>query len=304
MVVEDGQVTEEVVEETQGTESEVTETEQVEATEPEEYVPDFGYKAYDESREMDDWARPLVTNKEIEENLRGLYSKAGGFDTLKEQHGALKNDYAGTVDEYNQLADRIEELDHLMANSPAMFFKEIGLSDERIIQYVQGLLAQKDMSSEEIQRLQAQDQSVLQSFHNDRRASVLESQNMELQQNQIKIGIDQAMTDPRVSEVQQAYDARMGAGAFRQEVVNQGKHFYQTNGYDTTGPDAVRMAFEKWQPMFAKGDSEQPQGINQKPKGHIPNVGSGDGNVSPTKARFNSIDALKKHAQEKEQQAI
>lgn len=303
--------TEEVVQEIQDTEVESDEVDQPEPDVP-AYEPNYAYKVYDEEREFEEWVRPFLTSKEVEDHFRSLHSQAGGFDTLKAQFKDLKEDYGKTVGQHTQVVDTLTELQHYLDNDLGAFFQKVNVDDEKIISYVKNLLEQKE-NPQLAQQALASRQSLIDSWNTSRHTEQLEAQNHELAAQVHDVEMNRAMTLPDVTEFKQQFESIYGAGSFQNEVDNYGKLYWQQNGHDTTPLDAVLKTMERWRPAIGqvqpKATEAAPNIVEAKkaqdatkPKGHIPNVGSGAVSESPTKRRFASIEDLKKHAKELEAQ--
>ena len=102
---------------------------------------------------------------------------------------------------------------------------------------------------------------------------------------------------PEVQKFIGAFDTQMGAGAFRETVDNLGKAHYQEQGADMTPLDAITKTMERYKPLLGDlGQQAKAVAEPEKPRGSIPNLGTGSGSISPTKPIYTSVEDLKKFA--------
>lgn len=263
------------------------------------YEPNFKYKAYDEELEMDEWARTHITSKESEDQFRGLFAKAGGFDRLKEDHGSLKTQNDQVTVDYNEMYDRLETLEHLKVHAPALFFKEVGISHEQIISYVTNLIAQKEMSPQQLAGLETQDQAVLGQFQQGREVEALRNQNHALSRSGMESDINAVINaSPELSQLRQLVDSKVEPNKFVSDVKRLGLEFHAINKRDTTALQAVNEIASQWRKVFPTTDgTAAPATTPVAPGGVIPNVGKGDSSASPTKETFVTMEKLLEHAE-------
>jgi hypothetical protein len=273
-----------------------------------QWAPDYKFRYTDENDqkvegEIDEWARPLVTSKEIEENIKKIWAKAHGLDFVKNRFNKTRDElktYRSTVDpllqNWNDLTGLYNKGDY------DGFFKGLNIPDKVLYQHVLNKLNYAELPPE---------QRAL--YDNSRaaeeRAMMLERQNQALMQQQQEFAVSQresalsqTLSRPDVSAVAEAFDSRMGKpGAFRDEVIKRGILHWQMSQQDISPDDAVKEVMSMIGGMsgvpaqaapMAQSNSVQPQA---KSPAVIPNVGAK--NSSPTKRAPKSLAELKQLAE-------
>lgn len=277
-----------------------------------EYAPNYSYKVYDEELEMPDWAKALVKDKDLEENFRSIFSKSGGFDPLKKKYEGAKTERDDLSQRFNKTVDRIGELQHYLDNDLHTFFKEANVPQDKIIAYVKTLIREGEMLPEEKTRLEQNREYVAKTWKSNHNETLLKEQNDRLMRNQHEIDYSNTLTDPEVASFKSSYEEKLGKGSFRKKADEYGDYMYTKTGRNISPREACQYVIENYRPFFDGGSNAAPAPVksgivearkerdSHKPTGTIPNVGRGAASVSPTKARFTSLDQLKKHVKEME----
>lgn len=230
-------------------EAEPNETPNAEAgTDPEgiasEFTPDFTFKVKDQVHEFSDWIKPLVTDKESEEQARDIMTKVHGFDELKnsrDQYKSQAQELSNIAQEYNTIQEGLKEASHYAntGNFGAMF-KKLGVSQESVKAYMdQQEYLQTVATPEEQQQYNQMTLQQQQNFQLQQRLQQQEQQNFQIQQNALNQEFESYMSNPQVSEAAQALNERLGnPNAFREQVAN-----YAIGQLNTTGqPVGVAQA--------------------------------------------------------------
>ena len=134
------------------------------ATEEEEWTPSFKYKVKDDEFDMEEWVKPLVTNKEIEEKLKVLHSKGHGIEdikkdrtTLRETKQQLEEKLTTTESELNNMKQSLNIVsDWVQKGEMDKFFDALQIPEDKVLQYAIERLKYREMSPEQRAQIDAQ----------------------------------------------------------------------------------------------------------------------------------------------------
>jgi hypothetical protein len=284
------------------------------------YTPNFKVKYFDAEnkkqieKEIDEWAKGAIKDKETEDKVLKTFAKAYGLDAAvmsrdkyKGEVGALQQEISETKRGLNMLSNFVQQGDlH-------SFFEAAKIPEEKVLKYALERIQYREWTPE--QRAQYDNQRDVAA-----KAAFYEEQNQSLAQQMQTAGVhqrtselQQVMSDPQVTQVAQAFDAQMGQGAFWNEVVRRGQWYAHQFQQDIPAHQAVNEVMR----LAGMGMQQQPQtqvalpqentvssqpgttmASNQAPqqKPIIPNIqGSG---ASPAKKSPRSIADLKKLSQQ------
>jgi len=325
MVVENESTETTVEEKTQGQESDFVSTEVEEDSGPEsddasedttvdepeektEYQPDFSYKVYGEDREIPEEFRTLIKDKESEDRIRTILSKADGLDGMKPRHekivserDELRNSLDQTYTKLRDYEENRERDEYYRKNDLGLFLKSKDISEDEILDHAARILDARDSVSVKNQMSERQSM-IAQNFDANRQVSSLESQANNLAFQQHNFLMDQALADPQVNEFVKAYDTKMGKeGAFREKVEMHGDYLFRTQNRYLVPGEVVKQVHQELSQIFVPATSQQ-QGYQQqttaptqRPK-TLPNLGS-SGTVSAVRKRPGSVDELRAMAE-------
>jgi len=273
------------------------------------YKPDFNYKSYDQNKEIPEWARSIVKDKESETQVRELFSKADAFPVVKEKLETTRQERDEFKDGLDKVVGSVNELEFFLQNDLQTFFERVNISDEKLISFVKQKIALQDMSPDQVANYNKSRQTLVDNYQVNQQASSLATQNQQLVKNQFEFAYQQALSLPEVANFRQVFDERMGEGAFRRHADQFGTlKFHETN-VNISPVEAIRHVMNTYQGLLGNGQQQSNQTgepdlasvrrerERSKPGGHIPNVGRGQ-TVSPTKARARTIDQLRKNVNE------
>lgn len=290
------EITEEAVHAPEETQEEVVE---------EKWEPDFKYKVKDDHFDMEDWVKPLVTSKEIEEKMKVLFSKGHGIEDIKKDRTTLRERAQELEANYTQASTELENMKQSLnlinnwvkEDKLDMVFEALQFPEEKILKYAIERLKYREMDPNQRAQIDAQRTQ-------ERRLQEMEWQNQQLHQQQQQAivsqrvaELDHALSDPKVAGIAQAYDAKAGKpGAFKEQVIMIGNHYDVTYGQDISVQDAVSKAVTQFSGILGtveqQNTQQAPQQVTQQQKPVIPNV-RGRG-TSPVKSSPTSIDDLYK----------
>lgn len=269
-----------------------------EGTPAPDWQPNYKFKSMDKEYEIDEWARPFVT-KDTQEKFVELYQKAFGLDHFKGKNQEL----SGQVDNFKGfISDVISTRDKDLNK----FFQKVGLKREQVIKYVLDLAEKEDLPESEkslynknnelqakIEELEGQLNSTTQGFE----AQVIQARELDLARE---------LNTPTVASLVDAFDKRMGQGAFKQMVIQQGDYVWNTENKDLSAKEAVERVLNILG-LEVQGNANptpnEPNGQNKtKVVKHskpavIPNIGNSTGSQAGRKPK--SIAELREMAKER-----
>lgn len=273
------------------------------------FTPNYKFKVHDEEKEIDEMYRGLIKDQETEKKIRELHEKAYGLDVQKPKYEKMKNEFQEVSTKYGNIDKSLKQLSAYVQNGDlGSFFQATQIPKQMIFEYVKKELELMEASPEqraEVERVQAE----------RRRLYSLEQENSDLKtrfetesQSARVMELSTALASPVVSSVATSFDAKMGSGAFKMEVIKHGLAVSQTTGETISVQQAVQETVEKWKSFFgempqasaSQGGSMETASQAQAPKPTLPNVSGRS--ASPLKAGPRSIDDLKKIAAAKSAQ--
>lgn len=291
-------------------------------TAPPEFVPNPTFRVMETEKNFDEFLLPAIKDADSEKRVRELYEKAHGLDFVKQDRQVLREENTKLKEKatkYDEVETELKRLGHFINNGDlASYFEASGLSEKQVIDY----LVKKEELSKNPQLMQQYNQNrqqIATQFdqltQQQRLQAELDQQkayNQQMLQNQRASELDNVLSDPNVSSIQQQFDARMGPGAFKNEVIQRGLYTWQTQQKDLSPKEAIeqvaRLAgFNLGQvtipspgATFQNNSGQQAtpgmsQGQRQTPN-VIPNIGSG--NATPVKPLPTSIKDLRQRYNE------
>jgi hypothetical protein len=267
-----------------------------------DWSPNYSFKVKDEDHEFDEWVRPAITNKEHEEKLRDLYTKAYGLDTVKSRAEEYEKKYSdvnskyGTLNsQWEQMSNGLQKISELKEKDFSTFRKVWQIPDHKILeaasdimQYMQNpeLKAQYDANQERAVQMLQQEQSLAQ----------YNQQTVQMQRQMHDMKMTQAFSDPEVSRFEKEFDKRMGQGAFRQEVNTLGSLQFH-NGQYVEPQQLVGTVYGRLKKLIGEAaPGTAPVGTQGQPRAKpIPNMGSGKSGTSTSK-KIKTTDDLRRLA--------
>lgn len=272
------------------------------------YTPNFKYRAALEDKEVEDFWRPLIKDKESEERVIKALKKLDGFDQVYESKGKILSEYQTLQKDYESVQDEVTRFNEALSKGDlTSAFRQIGLTDQQIFQWTQQRLQFMEMPPEQRKAIEDRERLQMQQQMIEQEKSQYQKMYEEQAVQTRTLHLDFVLSRPEVAQSADSWDKVMGQGAFKNLVISEAKsHFFATNE-DLTPDQAVQMVLGK----FGKLMSQQRAGMTGAPQMHqpgelanpqtkpvIPNV-SGK-NASPIKRQAKSIDDIKRITKELE----
>lgn len=272
------------------------------------WEPNFKFKVMDSEHEMDDYFKQFVKTPDDEKKFREIYEKSYGLDVVKPKYQATRQELETTKSTLNNFKTQVGDMASAYQRGDFDgFFKQLGIPEEKILQWVIDKAQYKQLPPEQRQALDAKRNAEDRVFQLEKRFQAVQGQ-YEAQAAQAKAqGLQVALERPDVKQFASMYDSKRGAGSFFKEVAQHGEYvFLQSNGrVDLTPDQAVQAVLERYQAFAPAQNPNQPtvipaQGVAQpgaprtKP---LPNL-AGRTSTAVGKPKYRSLDDLKKRAAE------
>lgn len=263
---------------------------------PPAYNPNYKFRAFGEEKEFDEWVRPLVTSKEIEDNLRGMFAKSTAMERYKE-------DFHTTDTELKGLKGGLDKLrEHVGHNDFDSFFKETKIPMDRLWEWFKGKLEYQQMSPEARRDYDSRMGLERQNRELSRAAqaqSQSANQPSEIEVFKREFSLDNLLTQPNHSKIASDYDRDFGPGEFKRFVASRGEAIELSTRKPCTADMALSDALKRLR--LDNTQAAQPIGNgniavangNGNPKPVIPNIRGGS--ASPVKQKPKSIEEMRKN---------
>lgn len=268
----------------------------------EAYTPNYAYSVKGESREFEDWIKPLV-NKDNEDKFRDYFTKIGGFESYKQKVGEYEETIKKYEEDFTTYATDAQNLAKVVIDfnqgiksesieDKFKTLKGIGLDEDQILKIAQYAITLKELPPEQKRLIDERNQFLEQKATYENKYLESENRYKELLVSQHRASISNAVQNYK--DIASLYDTQKGNGKFIQDVERFGLWNAQ-NGNDMTYDQAVGE--------FIRLNGLQPQVVSQqaqpatnqaqirKTVAPLPNL-SGSG-TSPIKKSISSLDDLK-----------
>lgn len=285
-----------------------------------EYTPNYSYKVKDKEHTFPEWMQGIVTDKEKEDYLIDLHTKALGIDSIKESRNRIEteyNDYQQSVqNEIFPVLDRVGEFDR--ANQVKDFAKAWEISSVNPEDIMDYLIMDEKLS--EVLAKKMHDRILLEeqgpqaiasqrmAWTEQQRSKELEMQNTsmrarldQMEENTFNQALD--FTLGQKVDAVNSFDSINGEGAFR-NFLNDFRMLSKQKGENLSPVELINgainmLGLSATQPPASQGTQET---INQqatvapkeqKTPAAIPNVGTG-ANVSMVQKTANTWEEWEK----------
>lgn len=292
------------------TESVDDETSSADDYEPQdgEYTPNYTYKVRDEELEFDEFIRPAINSPEIEEQVRELYTRAKGLDSVKSRFEETKQRMADLeleaqrYREENEYASKgVEGLKKLALEDFPSFAHIVGLDDKTILSYANRRLDYQEKPEHERAEIDREMTTRAGQYTQSLELEKLRRQNEGLMRAQHDKEMSQALSMPEISKFQSAFDKRMGKeGSFIDYVRQHGSNEFKRTQQYVPPLVAVQSVYNQFKPLFMDALDEASNKEEAKSKAQVKapkNLGPGR-STTPVNKKYKSLDDLRKRANE------
>ena len=273
-----------------------------------EYIPNYKYNVKDQEYEFDEFIRPTINDPEIENQVRELYTRAKGLDTVKSRFEETKNKLSNLeleiqrYKEENEFAKQgIEGLKRLAVEDFPSFAHIAGIDDKTILSYANRRLDYQEKPEHERIEYDREMSARASQYTQAMELEKLRRQNESIMRAQHERDMSQALSMPEISQFQSVFDKRMGKeGSFIDYVRQHGSNEYKRTKQYVPPLVAVQSVYNQFKPLFidALNDfskkEEANSGASKKPP---KNLGPGR-NSTPVNKKYKSLEDLRKRANE------
>ncbi len=271
------------------------------------YSPNFKFKVKDKELEFDDFVKPIIKTKDVEQKLKDLYEKAHGLDEVKTARETFKTQAEEWKGKFTEIETGLQALGTFVKKGDfRSFFETLNIPKEKVIQYAIEELKYQELPPEQRAAIEQQREQERAYAEASTQNQSLQTQMAQLVQQQTTFELNQELAAPNVAQAIEAYDARLAKpGAFKAEVIRRGQYYEAVH---KISPPASQLVQEILSLIGVQAQSPQgQQAISQEQSGQTvqqnqqnkPTISSfaGSGAKSPTRKVPGSIDDLRKMRQ-------
>lgn len=262
----------------------------VETEEPLAYEPNFSYKVKNDEKMFDERLQGLIKDKETEDYIRDLYTKADGLDFYKNDLDSMTKNYGeleATSQAMVQGYQRLKELRD--SGDMASLAKTLKLDRDAILDYASALLEEEELPQEQRALMQENSQFKEQ-------LATMQTQIDQFQGSSEQAAVDRDLrelhglaTSESVSPVVEAMKER--GMDFVKEVVDHGHMEFVTTGKEPTVRSAVDAIVNKYSYLNDFKQQQQQQQVEIEPPKTLPRVKGTNSNM--VSKEITSLDELK-----------
>jgi len=269
------------------------------------YAPNYKFKSFDYEGEIPEKFRSLIKDAESEKEVRDIFTRAYGVDTIKTRHQELKKNFESVNSNFTSLNSQIEAArsDYKRGDLDA-FFDKLAIPKQQILQYALKTLQYNELPPDQKAALDARTQAERQAYNLERQNQALAEQYQTQAAQTKRLELEYTAGRPDLAPVISQFDAQVGKpGAFLEAVINHGELTWHRSGgkVDLPVAQAVKEVMQIYGLGQAKAPAPQNAGasagqipVKPAPK-TIPNIGGQSS--TPVKSKGpRSIDDLKKLA--------
>lgn len=200
---------------------------------PAAWTPDYKFKAAGAEHEIPEMYRSLVKDQKTLEEVKRLHEKAYGLDSLAQSRDALKKEiaqYAPKLKEYETVSQNFAKLSHFVENKDFdSFFQGLGIPEKSIIEWIQHKIDLAQAAPEVRQQYEQNRVLQQQQWDLQQQNAHYKAQAQELEQARAYTQVHNTVGS-MAADYAQAYDAKMGEGAFIDAVIQRGLALTHANG--------------------------------------------------------------------------
>lgn len=270
------------------------------------YAPNFKFKVKDKELEFDDFVKPIIKTKDVEQKLKDLYEKAHGLEEVKAARETFKTQAEEWKGKFTTVEQSLQTLGgYVKKGDFRTFFQALNIPKEKIIQYAIEELKYQELPPEQKAAIDAQREREIALEQTGSQNQQLQQQMAQLVQQQATFELTQELAKPDVASAMTAYDTRLGqAGAFKAEVIRRGQYYEAVHKISPPASQLVQEILNligvqaQAQQGTQASSTETPSQVvhNQQQKPVISSF-AGSGAKSPTRKVPSSIDDLRKMRQ-------
>lgn len=270
---------------------------------PPAYSPDFKYKANNQVRELDKRLHSIIKDKETEEWVKDLVSRADGLDAVKSDREQFRNQYSNLATEANKVLSEVDRdnygkaLELLGVDTKDMqrVMAGLGFSKRDILEYAVRLA---NLTPEQEQSYSRERELELRGREQQSYVQRVEQRLQEADQRFKELELKQTLSLPEYASIATAFDQSNGQNAFWNQVCERGDYYFQ-KGVDKSVAEVVAEVARVLKPYATVA---QPSASPQAPQPVKSSAGvpviptTGSGSASPARKMPTNVKALKAFA--------
>jgi len=247
---------------------------------PAEYSPNTKFVVRNKEMDFDDWIKPVIKDAETEKRVRELYEKAHGIehvkadrqrlrDTISERERIIESKEREIQEKYTPVVQQVQVMSHFLQNGNLDgFFQVAGIPKQNVMQWA---VQYAQMAPEQRATLDSTSQQAVsalsQQFQQSQQATLYQQELSNYREREL----DWTLEKPDVSPIKEAFDAKFGQYAFRNEVIKRGQ-FYAHQGRDISTQDAVNEVMQLVSHMAQPQQQQVPNQSTPTATGQVANT--------------------------------
>lgn len=275
------------------------------------WMPEFKFKVKDKELEFDDFVKPIIKSKEVNDKIKDLYLKAHGLDEVKQSRDHFQNQYKAENEKITTIEKNLQNIGVTVKNKDfGTFFDLLKIDKNDVMNYFIEELKFQELPAEQKQAIERQRQVEREYQTAQEQNQGLQTQMQEMMIKQTKFEFAQVFASPDVAPAIQQFEARVGQpGAFEKAILERGQYYEAVH---KTSPPVRQLVNEvltlaglssgmpgqaQQAPLTQQSNASQVvHAQNQKPV--IPSFSGGSSTKSPARQVVGTIDDIRKRRQE------
>lgn len=266
------------------------------------WSPNFKYKAALQEKEIEEFWRPLIKDKDSEEKVKKLFSKVDAFDYMSEKKAHFEKQFNDANEYYNDMQGTVQKFNSaIKSDDLTSAFRVAGISRDQVFKWTQQQLQIMDLPPEQ-QAMYAKAEQAQQ------QKSVLEEQIASLQ-NRFEdqavqtrtMRLEQSLLRPDVARFSEAWDQNaQQQGAFREFVIQEARREWFETKQDIPPEQAIERVMQRFGKFLNVGNSPSQTVPTSAPRAAPPVIPNIQGKAaSPIKKVAKNMDELNKAIKER-----
>jgi hypothetical protein len=231
----------------------------VDAVKPSEdvYVPNLKFKVHDQEYEFDPLLKDVIKDKNSEEKIRDIYTKAYGLDAAQKSRDSWKQKHEeveGKVKAYSEIFDLPIKLykDGKVIEAVRATFK-----DEDILEAAKHLIRLNQATPEERQKMEHEFTQSKTNYQKEDEYNEIITKAQRAEYEAVQARIDLELSKGEINEIAKFVDTKFGPNAFRSEVNLYGDAQYRA-GRKIQPDEAVKAVYEKYKVFYTPNSVSAP----------------------------------------------
>lgn len=274
------------------------------ATEPvkeEVFTPDFKYKFNGQEKELEDFWKPLVKDKESLQKVRDAVERAEALD----MHKGKSKEFQEKLSQYEPVVQDVQKYQQMFVEATQNsdfgkhreLLEELGYSKDLLKDVVRHMLKEEQLPEEQKQILEQQKRAELEKKELLTQNEQVRAQYSDMVRDMTAQQMDLEFGKAEAQKLIKAYEAANGDGSFREMFLKRGSYYVTEEGRHVPPSEVMGRILKEFNPFITNQGAGAPVAtqpasvVREKPK-VMPSVGAGNG--APTQSSITSIADLQK----------